>query len=60
MIVYTIIYNLIQVKYSGFSRCFTDDSKSQEGVSAAVYIKEENISLSWRLKDAHFIIVAEL
>ena len=55
-----IYNNLVQVKYSGFSRCFTDGSKTQEGVSAAVYMEEENISLSWRLKNKHSIIIAEL
>ena len=55
-----IYNNLVQVKYSGVSRCFSDGSKTQEGVSAAVYMEEENISLSWRLKNKHSIIIAEL
>ena len=48
------------MKYSGFLRCFTDGSKSKEGVSAAPYMEEEYITLSWRLKDKHSIIIAEL
>ena len=42
-----IYNNLVQMKYSGFSKCFTDSSKFQEGVSAAVYMEEQNICLIW-------------
>ena len=51
-----IYNNLVQMKCSGFSRCFTDGSKTQEGASAAVYMEEENISLSWRLKNKHSLL----
>ena len=36
-----IYNNLVQVNYSGFSICFTDWSKTQEGVSAAVYMEKK-------------------
>ena len=33
------------MKHLSFSRCFTDNSRYHEGVSATVYMEEENMSL---------------
>ena len=55
-----IFYDLVNTKYLNYTKCFTDGSKTDEAVGAAVYVEDFNFTLTWRLSNGHSVIFAEL
>ena len=55
-----IFQDIIHHIYKDFKRCYTDGSKTDNAVGAAVFIEEEGLALSWKLDANHSILMAEL
>ena len=55
-----IFQDMIHHTYKDFKRCYTDGSKTDNAVGAAVFIEDEGLALSWKLDSNHSILMAEL
>ena len=59
-VILSVFNETIFNKYPDFCTCFTDGSKNDVAVGAAVFIENINLTFSWRIDCKHSILMAEL